>query len=719
MTTLSMIAGNCGRGKGEESSFFEYKSSFSFGNELLLNGVWFSEKSKVRSGEKFRIVAAKARKWKKHDYPWPDDIDPHSGNPLKYLSYFKPLEEKPKPVTLAFEKPLVDLEKKIIEVRRMADDTGLDFSDQISALEIKYEQALKDLYTHLSPIQRLNIARHPNRPTVLDHIVNITEKWVELHGDRAGYNDPAIVTGIGSMEGRSYMFIGHQKGRNTKENIMRNFAMPTPHGYRKALRMMKYADHHGFPIVTFVDTPGAYADLKSEELGQGEAIAHNLRTMFGLKVPIITVVTGEGGSGGALAIACANKLLMLENSAFYVASPEACAAILWKSSQAAPKAAEKLRITAQEHYRLRIADGIIPEPLGGAHADPLWSSQQIKLAIIEAMKELSKLDGEGLLKHRMNKFRSIGKGGFKEDGQVEPLRKRNMKPSEVNFPVTAGIESELEDLRKKILEAKGPSDPITRATIAKLEEDLDKEMTRAFISMGLQDKILSLKLELERSSNPKQAIDRHLKEKADEIVQEFKQNLSRPGAYLGLKQKLQTLSAVRRLIKLKVKREKLKTEVNQKIPSDIKTKMDILKKARDNSSLDGNLAEEIQIAVKKLEEVLKSANLEIVGKTRREHVISQLDIKEKILNINKEIKDEISSVVVKEGVRKKIEELKVEIAKGSSPEKVKKLEEEIKKEIAGALSVSPLKEKVENLRSELASTTKDNVEAEVGAENGR
>lgn len=319
----------------------------------------------------------------------------------------------------------------------------------------------------------------------------------------------------------------------------------------------------------------------------------------------------------------------------------------------------------------------------------------------------------------MNKFRSIGKGGFKEDGQVEPLRKRNMKPSEVNFPVTAGIESELEDLRKKILEAKGPSDPITRATIAKLEEDLDKEMTRAFISMGLQDKILSLKLELERSSNPKQAIDRHLKEKADEIVQEFKQKLSRPGAYLGLKQKLQTLSAVRRLIKLKVKREKLKTELNQKIPSDIKTKMDILKKARDNSSLDGNLAEEIQIAVKKLEEVLKSANLEIVGKTRREHVISQLDIKEKIFNINKEIRDEISSVVVKEGVRKKIEELKVEIAKGSSPEKVKKLEEEIKKEIAGALSVSPLKEKVENLRSELASNTKDNVEAEVGAENGR
>ncbi|KAE8722150.1 Acetyl-coenzyme A carboxylase carboxyl transferase subunit alpha [Hibiscus syriacus] len=194
-----------------------------------------------------------------------------------------------------------------------------------------------------------------------------------------------MVTGIGTMDGKSYMFIGQQKGRNTKESIFRNFAMPTPHGYRKALRMMKYADHHGLPIITSVDTPGAYADLKSEELGQGEAIAHNLRTMFGLKVPIVTVVVGEGGSGGALAITCPNKLLMLENSVLYVASPEACAAILWKSSQAAPKAAEKLRITAQEHYKRKIADGIIPEPLGGAHADPVWTSLQIRLSITKAM----------------------------------------------------------------------------------------------------------------------------------------------------------------------------------------------------------------------------------------------------------------------------------------------------------------------------------------------
>ncbi|KAF3775922.1 Acetyl-coenzyme A carboxylase carboxyl transferase subunit alpha [Nymphaea thermarum] len=295
------------------------------------------------------LCMKKMRKVKKHDYPWPDpkDVDPDVKRGFTtYLSDFKPLAEKPKPVPLPFEKPLMDLEMKITDVKKMAEETGLDFTDQISLLENKYQQALKDLYTRLTPIQRLSIARHPNRPTFLDHVLNITDKWVELHGDRAGYDDPAIVTGLGCVDGKNYMFIGHQKGRNTKENIHRNFAMPTPHGpsdvqlpscgqdvayvsrgschysliiYRKALRMMYYADHHGFPIVTFIDTPGAFADLKSEEIGQGEAIAHNLRTMFGLKVPIVTVVIGEGGSGGALAIGCANKLLMMENSVFYVA----------------------------------------------------------------------------------------------------------------------------------------------------------------------------------------------------------------------------------------------------------------------------------------------------------------------------------------------------------------------------------------------------------------
>lgn len=202
-------------------------------------------------------VTAKLRKVKKKEYPWSGNLDPNvKGGVLTHLSPFKPLKEKPKPVILDFEKPLVDLEKKISDVRKMAEETGLDFSDQIRSLENKYQKALKNLYTHLTPIQSVSIARHPNRPTFLDHIFNITDKFMELHGDREGYDDPAIVTGLGSIDGRTYMFIGHQKGRNTKESIKRNFGMPTPHGYRKALRMMEYADHHGFPVVTFIDTPG-------------------------------------------------------------------------------------------------------------------------------------------------------------------------------------------------------------------------------------------------------------------------------------------------------------------------------------------------------------------------------------------------------------------------------------------------------------------------------
>ncbi|KAL6981929.1 hypothetical protein U1Q18_023547 [Sarracenia purpurea var. burkii] len=738
MTSLSLMAGNCGRGRGGEDLGSQFGSHLQFGNEFLAgdspislfknsNGIWWRDLgvSRTRRGHKLRVIV-NVRKGKKHDYPWPDDIDSNTSAPLSYLSYFKPLTEKPKPVTLGFEKPLVDLEKKIIEVRRMADETGLDFSDQINALENKYQQALKDLYTHLTPIQRLNIARHPNRPTVLDHILNITEKWVEFHGDRAGYDDPAIVAGIGSMDSKSYMFIGHQKGRNTKENIARNFAMPTPHGYRKALRMMKYADHHDFPIITFVDTPGAFADLKSEELGQGEAIAQNLRTMFGLKVPIITVVTGEGGSGGALAIACANKLFMLENSAFYVASPEACAAILWKSSQAAPKAAEKLRITAQEHYRLRIADGIIPEPLGGAHADPAWTSAQIKYAIIQTMEELTKMNKEELVRHRMLKFRSIGIGGFREGIPAEPEKKRNMKASDINTNTTGDIESDLENLKKKILEAKGPSDPIALQTIEKLKRDLDEEITKAFISMGLQDKIEALKLELSKSPNrpSNQPLNQALKENADKIMVEFKQKFSRPGAYLGLKQKLDKLNMVSRLVEMKEKSEKLKAEINRSIPEEIKSKMEHFKRVQERLSkgdpMDANLAEEVVKAKMELEEVLKSANLEIVGVTKRAGGGIALPVSnENAEKVNEEIREEIERVVNKTGLGRKIEILRDEVAKGSSSDKVNDLVAEIKEGIVSAMDVTPLKEKIENLREELESLTEAVTEGEFGAKNGK
>ncbi|KAL6290236.1 hypothetical protein ACE6H2_007746 [Prunus campanulata] len=735
MTTLSLISGNCGRRNGVEHHGSELLHRFSgkdlFASDLLRSsfrrgdGIWSKdlEGHRIRNRNKFRVTA-KIKKGKQYDYPWPHDIDPNiSSGHLSYLSYFKPLTEKPKQVTLPFEKPLVDLEKKITEIRRMADETGLDFSDQIAALENKYQQALKDLYTHLTPIQRLSIARHPNRPTVLDHILNITEKWVELHGDRAGYDDPAIVTGIGSMDEKSYMFIGHQKGRNTKENIARNFAMPTPHGYRKALRMMKYADHHGFPIITFVDTPGAFADLKSEELGQGEAIAHNLRTMFGLKVPVVTVVTGEGGSGGALAIACSNKLFMLENSAFYVASPEACAAILWKSSQAAPKAAEKLRITAQEHYRLKIADGIIPEPLGGAHVDPAWTSQQIKITITQAIKELENMNTEELLQHRRLKFRSIG--GFQEGIPVEPKRKRNMKPSEVNMPKAADIELEIENLKKKILEAKGPSDPITTQAIEKLKKDVDKEMTNAFISMGLQEKLESVKLELSKASKDtsSQPLNRNLKEKVDKIMQEFNHNLSQPGAYLGLKQKLEKLNLVSRLIEIEERKQKLKAEINQKVPAELKEKMELLKNAEEKRSkgepVDKELMEEVEAVKKELVEVLKSANLEVVGVTKKNVVTAPPELKEKIEKVNTEIYEEIERVINEAGISGRIEELKAGIAKGSSSEDIEKAEAKIKEEILATLDVEALKEKVKSLTVELDLPEETVAEGNICAENGK
>ena len=257
-------------------------------------------------------------------------------------------------------------------------------------------------------MQRLQVARHPNRPTCLDIVLNITDKFVELHGDRAGLDDPAVVCGIGSIDGVSFMFIGHQKGRNTKENIRRNFGMPQPNGYRKAMRFMRQADKFGLPIVTLVDTPGAYAGRTAEELGQGEAIAYNLREMFGLRVPVLSLVIGEGGSGGALAIGCANRNLIMENAVYYVASPEACAAILWKSRGAAPTATEALRITAPELVRFGVMDKIVPEPLGGAHADPMAAFPLVRRALMESYREFEGLTGAQIRLDRYAKFRKLG-----------------------------------------------------------------------------------------------------------------------------------------------------------------------------------------------------------------------------------------------------------------------------------------------------------------------
>ncbi|GLC37743.1 Chromatin assembly factor 1 subunit p50 [Pleodorina starrii] len=325
------------------------------------------------------------------------------------LSRFGPVKDKSQnTAVLEFEKPLLELDKRIKEVRKVAEENGVDVTASIAELETRARQLRKETYSRLTPVQRLQVARHPNRPTCLDIILNITDKFVELHGDRGGLDDPAIVCGIGSINGTPFMMIGHQKGRNTKENIRRNFGMPQPNGYRKALRFMRHADKFGLPIITFVDTPGAYAGKTAEELGQGEAIAVNLREMFGLRVPIISVVIGEGGSGGALAIGCANRNLIMENAVYYVASPEACAAILWKSRGAAGEATEALRITSAELVKFGVMDHIVPEPLGGAHADPLSAFPMIKESILNTYAHYATMSEEEIKLDRYAKFRKLG-----------------------------------------------------------------------------------------------------------------------------------------------------------------------------------------------------------------------------------------------------------------------------------------------------------------------
>ncbi|XP_043707178.1 acetyl-coenzyme A carboxylase carboxyl transferase subunit alpha, chloroplastic-like [Telopea speciosissima] len=686
-------------------------------------------------------VSAKIRKGKKHDYPWTDDPDPNvKGGVLFHLSHFKPLKEKPKPVTLEFEKPLLDLEKKINDVRKMAQETGLDFSDQIISLESKYKQALRDLYRHLTPIQRVNIARHPNRPTFLDHVLSITDKWVELHGDRAGYDDPAIVTGIGTIGGRRYMFIGHQKGRNTKENIQRNFGMPTPHGYRKALRMMYYADHHRFPIITFIDTPGAFADLKSEELGQGEAIAHNLRTMFGLKVPIVSIVIGEGGSGGALAIGCANKLLMLENAVFYVASPEACAAILWKSAKAAPKAAEKLKITAAELYKLKISDGIIPEPLGGAHADPSWSSQQIKTAVVEAMDELLKMDTQELLNHRMLKFRILG--GIQEGIPVDAQKKVNMKkgdPPVVQRGKTGRIPDlelagEVEKLKNEILKAKGssakPPELDLNEMIQKLEREVNQEFSEAVKALGLKDRFEMLREEFAKAKSfPNQLMDKDLKDKIEKLKQEFNQSLSQAPNYASLNDKLGMLKDVSEVKKISEQNDlksSLKEEINKSFKevmdrSDLKEKIETLKADMANSVLstdrdpDHGLKEKIMNVKNEIElelaDVLKSLKFDVVAVQSKAkdscEQTSFLDLKVKVDELNEEIRKEIKDTINAPDLKNKIDQLKLAVAiAGKVPDKelrnkIEDLTKQIKQSLAEAIS-SSFVEKHEKLKAEIA-----------------
>jgi acetyl-CoA carboxylase carboxyl transferase subunit alpha len=313
---------------------------------------------------------------------------------------------------LDFEQPIAELEGKIEELRFVQDDSAVDISEEIGRLQKKSQALTKDIYAKLSSWQVSQVARHPQRPYTLDYIQGLFTDFEELHGDRAFADDPAIVGGLARFDGRSVMVIGHQKGRDTKDKIYRNFGMPRPEGYRKALRLMRLAEKFGIPVLTFIDTPGAYPGIGAEERGQSEAIGRNIFELARLKVPVVCTIIGEGGSGGALAVAVGDAVLMLQYSTYSVISPEGCASILWKSAEKAPEAAETMGITAPRLKTLGLIDRIISEPLGGAHRDYPAIMQAVKRALQETLRPLQDQPLEKLLQTRFQRLMAYGK--FKE-----------------------------------------------------------------------------------------------------------------------------------------------------------------------------------------------------------------------------------------------------------------------------------------------------------------
>ncbi len=310
------------------------------------------------------------------------------------------------PDELEFEKPLLELENRIAELR--ASDDALGARDEVAKLEERLARQQQRVYSSLTAWQRTQIARHPKRPHTLDLVNLLLEDWVELHGDRVFGDDKAIVGGLATFDGEPVVVIGHQKGRDTRENIARNFGMPHPEGYRKALRLMELAAKFGKPIITFIDTPGAYPGLGAEERGQAEAIARNLREMAGLPTPVICVVTGEGGSGGALAIGVGNRVLMLEYAIYSVISPEGCAAILWGDGTKASEAAELMRVAAPDLLKLGVIDAVVPEPVGGAHRNWDATAASLRAALRDHLWQLKSRSEAELIEERQEKFRRIG-----------------------------------------------------------------------------------------------------------------------------------------------------------------------------------------------------------------------------------------------------------------------------------------------------------------------
>jgi acetyl-CoA carboxylase carboxyl transferase subunit alpha len=311
-------------------------------------------------------------------------------------------------IQLDFEKAIAEVEQQIGQLQSLAEERGIDVSAELQSLERKLQELKRDTYRNLSPIERVQVARHPRRPYTLDYLELVFSDFVELHGDRLYRDDESIIGGWARLQEETVMVIGHQKGRDMKENLRRNFGMPHPEGYRKALRLMKLAEKFGRPVVTLIDTPGAYPGLGAEERGQAEAIARNLREMAALRVPTVAVVIGEGGSGGALAIGVADRVLMLENAIYSVISPEGCAAILWKSGAEKEKAATALKLTAIDLRGLEVIDDIVPEPSGGAHSEWTDTASALREALLRHLGELRALGTEELLSARHEKYMAMG-----------------------------------------------------------------------------------------------------------------------------------------------------------------------------------------------------------------------------------------------------------------------------------------------------------------------
>ncbi|KAG7965000.1 hypothetical protein I3843_09G201200 [Carya illinoinensis] len=577
-----------------------------------ISGIPLRTLGRARLGARRRdfAVVAKIRKGKKHEYPWPDNADPDvKGGILSHLSHFKPLKDKPKPVTLEFERPLVDLEKKIIDVRKMANETGLDFSDQIISLENKYQQALKDLYTHLTPIQRVNIARHPNRPTFLDHVFSITEKFVELHGDRGGYDDPAIVTGVGTIDGRRYMFMGHQKGRNTKENIQRNFGMPTPHGYRKALRMMYYAD----PSWTSKQIKKAINESMDElmKMDTPELLKHRM-----LKFRKI------GGFQEGLPVDPKKKVNMKKKE-----EP------IRKTSDL--NIEDEVKKLMQQ--RLDAKESSVMPPQSDLDEMINKLKREVDREFFEAVKTIGLKDRFVMLRGEFSKLNS-------EDHLVHPALKDKVEKlrDELNqgLPAAPNYESLKHklDMLKELSKTKSLAEKNYKAST--LKQEINKKFAEVLDRPDVQEKYRALKAEIENSgASMVQDLDHGLREKIVKVKKDIE---------LELADALKSLDLDVEVVNSKVK----KLSEQQTSFSDVKVKM---------QELNEEIKDGIENVIKSsdLKDKIELLKLEVAKAGKTPNTVS----KNRIAALEQQIKQSLAAALDSSNLKEKHEKLKAEISK--------------------------------------------------------